>query len=185
MKKLRRIALMLLLAVLCFTAGILALSMRFPIRHMDIITAHAGGLEPSLILAVIMAESSFDPYARSHAGAQGLMQLMPPTAADMAQRMGLANFEPYHVWNPEVNIAMGAFYLNLLKARYDGNLDLMLAAYNAGLGNVDRWLANPDFSRDGQTLDTIPFPETENYLRRIRQFQRIYRILLTLRRANQ
>jgi len=183
MKKLRCAILLLTLALLCFAAGIFALSLRFPIRHMDIITAHAGDIPPSFILAVIMAESSFDQYAQSHAGAQGLMQLMPPTAADMAARMGLADFEPEHVWQPEVNIAMGVFYLNLLKTRYDGNLDLVLAAYNAGLGNVDRWLANPDFSRDGQTLDIIPFPETENYLRRIGQFQRIYRILLAIRRV--
>ena len=183
MKKLRLAILLLILAALCFTAGFLALSIRFPIRHMDIITAHAGELQPSFILAVIMAESSFDQYAQSRAGAQGLMQLMPPTAKDMAERMGLTDFQPEHVWNPEVNIAIGVFYLNLLKDRYDGNLDLVLAAYNAGLGNVDRWLANPEFSRDGLTLDTIPFPETENYLRRIGQFQRIYRILLAVRRT--
>lgn len=184
MKKLRRVAALFIIAVLCFVAGILALNLRFPIRHMDIINAHAGELPPHFILAVIMAESSFDQYARSRAGAQGLMQLMPPTAADMAQRMGLANFEPEHVWDPEVNIAIGIFYLNLLKTRYDGNLNLVLAAYNAGLGNVDIWLADPELSGDGQTLDRIPFPETENYLRRVRQFERIYRILLALRRAS-
>lgn len=182
MKKFRRVAVLLVIAVLCFIAGVLALSIRFPIRHMDIITAHAGELEPSFILAVIMAESSFNQYAESHAGAQGLMQLMPPTAADMAQRMGITDFKSQYIWNPEINIAIGAFYLNLLNTRYGGNSALVLAAYNAGLGNVDRWLANPEFSADGLTLDTIPFPETENYLRRIQQFQRIYRILLALRR---
>ena len=180
MKKLRHIAVFLIVAMLCFIAGVMAVSTRFPIKHMDVITTHAGELEPSLVLAVIMAESSFNERAESRAGAQGLMQLMPATAADIARRMSMDAFEPYHVWDPEVNIAMGVFYLNWLKDRYNGNISLALAAYNAGLGNVDNWLANPELSQDGVNLDTIPFPETDNYLRRIRQFQRIYRVLLAL-----
>ena len=180
MKKIRNIVAALFVLLLCFMAEVLTLSMLFPIKHMDIINAHAGELEPSLVLAVIMAESSFNEDAYSHAGAQGLMQLMPPTAADIASRMGLVNFEPQHVWEPEVNIAIGAFYLNWLKVQFDGNLDLALAAYNAGQGRVNGWLNDPELSRDGVTLDRIPFPETENYLRRIGQFQHIYRFLLAL-----
>jgi len=137
-------------------------------------------MEVPFILAVIMAESGFDSQAQSHAGAQGLMQLMPSTAADMAARMGKTDFRPEQVWEPEINIALGTFYLNWLNSRYEGNLDLVLAAYNAGLGRVDTWLADPNLSNDGETLDTIPFPETYNYLSRIRQFQRVYRVLLRL-----
>jgi len=166
--------------VLCIIAMFMAVVTRFPIRHLDVIETHAGELDVSLILAVIMAESSFNPNAQSHAGAQGLMQLMPATAADIAGRMRMYDFEPEHVWIPEINIAMGAFYLNWLYARYDGDITLMLAAYNAGLGRVDTWLADPQFSQDGRNLDTIPFPETRNYVTRIGQFQRIYRVLLAL-----
>jgi len=180
MKKLRNAVAVLLVLFLCFLAGVLALRMVFPIRHMEIISAYAGELEPSLVLAVIMAESSFDQHAQSHAGAQGLMQIMPPTAADMAVRMGLTDFEPRDVWYPEVNIAIGTFYLNRLKNHFDGSLDLALAAYNAGQGRVTGWLNDPEISPDGITLDNIPFPETENYLRRIWQFERIYRFLLAL-----
>jgi len=147
---------------------------------MEIINTHASELEPSLVLALIMAESSFNEDALSHAGAQGLMQIMPSTAIDVAARMGLVNFEPEHIWIPEINIAIGTFYLNWLKTQFDGNLDLALAAYNAGQGRVSGWLGDPELSRDGTTLDTIPFPETENYLRRIGQFQTIYRFLLAL-----
>ena len=172
----------LLVALLIVVAMFMAVRTRFPIRYLDIIKANAGELETSFVLAVIMAESGFNSQAESHAGAQGLMQLMPPTAADMAARKGMTDFEAHYVWEPEVNIALGTFYLNWLKSRYDGNLDLVLAAYNAGLGRVDSWLANPEFSQDGQTLDVIPFPETYNYLDRIRQFQRIYRILLVFHR---
>lgn len=158
----------------------------FPVRHLNTVRANAGALDEALILAVIMAESSFNHNAQSHAGAQGLMQLMPTTAADIARRMGMHDFNPQDVWDPDVNIAMGAFYLNWLYARYNGDITLMLAAYNAGLGNVDRWLANPELSEDGISIDTIPFPETHNYVVRVGQFRHIYRFLLALpgRRAS-
>ena len=182
MKKLRFAAAFLAIIILCLIAGFMAVSTMFPIKHMDIILEHAGDLEPSLVLAVIMAESSFNENAESRAGAQGLMQLMPPTAADMAVRMGMTDFEPEHVWIPEINIALGTFYLNWLKNRYNGNINVALAAYNAGLGRVDGWLRDPEVSTDGVNLDNIPFPETYNYLQRIQQFQRVYRVLLALRR---
>jgi len=182
MKKLRLPLTLLLIAVLCAIAAFMAVSSLFPIRHMDTITANAGELDPALILAVIMAESSFNENAQSRAGAQGLMQLMPATAADIANRMGNTDFTPEQVWDSDTNIAMGIFYLNWLKARYNGNIDLALAAYNAGLGNVDSWLADSRFSQDGITLNHIPFPETDNYVRRVHQFRRIYQILLAVRR---
>jgi len=179
MKKLSKA--LILIALLSIAALIMAVNIRFPVRYMDIIIANAGELEPSLILAVIKAESSFRPLVESHAGAQGLMQLMPPTAAWMAEQMGKTDFDPADVWNPEINIAIGSFYLNWLKNYYDGNLNLALAAYNAGLGNVNRWLANPEFSSDGENLDVIPFRETYNYLNRVRQNQRVFEIILAIR----
>ncbi|MCL2216701.1 MAG: lytic transglycosylase domain-containing protein [Defluviitaleaceae bacterium] len=169
---------LLAIAVLSVIAFVMAVNIRFPVRHLDIIRAHAGELDPALILAVIMAESSFRQNAESPAGAQGLMQLMPATAEEIAQHMGLEDFQPEDVWLPEINIAMGSFYLNRLKNIFGGNLDLALAAYNAGQGNVNSWLANPEFSGDGKTLDTIPFMETHNYLRRVRFNRRVYEILL-------
>ena len=180
MKKLRNALLVLFVIALVGIAGLMAVSTRFPIRYMDIITANAGELEPSLVLAVIMAESSFNENALSRVGAQGLMQLMPATAADIARRMGNTAFVPDDVWDSETNITMGMFYLNWLLQRYNGDIRIALAAYNAGLGNVDSWLSNPQFSSDGVTLDVIPFPETYNYVQRIQQFQRIYRVLLML-----
>ena len=179
--KIKKVVPYVVVAILIAIAMFMAVRTRFPIRYLDVIQAHAGELDVSFVLAVIMAESSFNHLAESHAGAQGLMQLMPSTAADMAERMGMRDFQPDDVWLPEVNIAIGAFYLNWLYARYNGDLDLVLAAYNAGLGRVDAWLADPQFSTDGVTLDTIPFSETENYLERVRQFQRVYRVLLVVR----
>ena len=173
---------LLLIAVLTVTAGLTAINMRFPVRHLDTVREHAGDLESSLILAVIMAESSFRPGVESRAGAQGLMQLMPATAEEIAMFMGMADFEPEDVWIPETNIAMGSFYLNRLYSMY-GCVVLTLAAYNAGMGRVNGWLANPEMSADGQRLDdisVIPFPETYNYIRRVARNQRIYNIILTV-----
>jgi len=170
------------LLILLSGAFIMAVNMRFPVRYMYIIEANAGDIDPSIILAVIMAESSFRPHAQSHAGAQGLMQLMPTTAEWVAQLMGKTDFDPETIWKPEVNIAMGSFYLNWLKRYYQGNLNLAIAAYNAGLGNVNRWLADPELSSDGQTLDAIPFSETRNYVERVEFNRRIYDIILRVTR---
>jgi len=178
----KKIIFIVSVAALCLVATFITARTIFPIKHMDIITANAGELEPALVLAVIMAESSFNPDALSRAGAQGLMQIMTPTAYDMARRMGKHDFEAEQIWQPEINIAIGTYYLNWLNNRYNGDITLMLAAYNAGLGNVDQWLRDPAFSADGITLDTIPFPETCNYVRRINQFRRVYRILLRFTR---
>jgi soluble lytic murein transglycosylase len=170
---------LILIFILSVVAGVMAVNTRFPVRHLDIVRENAGDLEVSLILAVIMAESSFREDARSHRGAQGLMQLMPATAAEMATRAGMTDFQPEDVWLPEVNIALGSFYLNRLANMY-GCTELALAAYNAGQGNVNQWLADSRYSSDGRGLDKIPFRETENYLERVKRNQRIYEIILFL-----
>ena len=166
------------LLILFIGTLIVGINIRFPVRYMSIIEDNAGDIDPSWILAVIMAESSFRPHAESHVGAQGLMQLMPSTAEWVAGLMGMDDFEPHMIWDPEVNIALGSFYLNRLMQMYNGNLSLALAAYNAGQGNVNRWLADPDISSDGTNLDVIPFNETYNYLRRVTFNQRVYEIVL-------
>ena len=171
-------------SLMIIAAMILAVNLRFPVRYLDIIRENAGELEPALVLAVIMAESSFRREAQSHMGAQGLMQLMPDTAQEIAGLMGLTDFRPEDVWRPEINIAMGSFYLNRLLNQFDGNLELALAAYNAGQGNVNNWLADPEISGDGRTLDSIPFPETYRYLQRVMFNRDVYRIILTLTRRN-
>ena len=167
--------------ILSAAALVMAVNIRFPVRYMDIIEANAGELDPTWILAVIKAESSFRPNAESHRGAQGLMQLMPTTAEWVAEMMRMSDFTPERVWLPEVNIALGSYYLNWLLRYYNGNLNVALAAYNAGLGNVNRWLGDPQFSADGVNLSTIPFNETDNYLRRVMFNQRVYEIILWTR----
>jgi soluble lytic murein transglycosylase len=143
-----------------------------PLRHDDIIRQQAADkdLDPSLIAAVIYAESRFRD-ATSHAGARGLMQITPDTARDIARRSGGVAFEEKDLAEPQINISYGSYYLRWLLDRYGENVTLAVAAYNAGTGNVDRWIARDP----GLTVRQIPFPETRAYVRKVLDARASYR----------
>jgi len=149
------------------------------VRHTEIINKYAEefDLEPELIFAVIHAESRFNENAVSRVGASGLMQIMEDTAYWLAPQAGISDFKYSQILDPEINIRLGTFYLSLLYRRY-GDINVALSAYNAGSGNVGRWLENPEYSSDGKTLDHIPFPETRNYVERVDVNRRIYSLIL-------
>src|SRR4051794_41742809 len=113
-----------------------------PLRHEDIIRQQAAEkeLDPALIAGVIYAESRFRDGQRSAAGAEGLMQITPTTAHEIARKSGGTAFVTGDLATPQVNISYGAWYLRYLMGRYAGNRTFALAAYNAGEGNVDRWI---------------------------------------------
>jgi len=140
---------------------------RYPLEYQQYLRAHARnyGIEPALLAAVIYQESKFDAQARSKSGAIGLMQLRPATAHGIAIRTGGSGFRTSDLKNPEINIRYGSWYLQHLFRKY-GDERLVLAAYNAGQGNVDRWRAN------GQA---IQFAETRAYVERVEDLKRIYR----------
>ncbi|HSD79708.1 MAG TPA: lytic transglycosylase domain-containing protein [Solirubrobacteraceae bacterium] len=152
-----------------------------PLRHEDIIRQQARDkdLDPALIAGVIYAESKFRDGQVSSAGAQGLMQLTPGTAKDIARKSGGTAFRLDDLDTPQVNISYGAYYLRYLLDRYGGNEAFALAAYNAGEGNVDRWIALARARDEALTVDAIPFGETRAYVRRVedarRQYRRSYR----------
>jgi soluble lytic murein transglycosylase len=173
-------------AALLTAAAVLALWPQFhhavreitlPLRHEDIIRQQAAdkGLDPSLIAAVIYAESRFRDGQTSAAGAQGLMQLTPATARYIARKSGGTQFVVDDLGTPQVNIAYGAYYLRYLLDRYDGNEDLALAAYNAGEGNVDRWIASARAHDRALTTAAIPYAETRAYVQRVEAVRRDYR----------
>src|SRR5215213_4041966 len=140
-----------------------------PLRHEDIIRQQARdkGLDPSLIAGVIYTESRFRDQT-SHAGAKGLMQILPSTAHDIAQKSGGVAFTEGDLATPQVNIAYGSWYLRYLLRKYGGNEILALAAYNGGETNVDRWRTTA--AARGEDFDVashIPFPETRDYVERV------------------
>jgi soluble lytic murein transglycosylase len=150
---------------------------QLPLRHEDIIRQQAAdkGVDASLIAAVIYTESHFRDQT-SHAGATGLMQLLPSTADYIARKSGGTRFTRSDLATPQINIAYGTWYLRYLLAKYDGNVVLTLAAYNAGEGKVDEWWRAAQAR--GEQFDAarhIPFPETRDYVHRVLSAQREYR----------
>jgi soluble lytic murein transglycosylase len=143
-----------------------------PLRHDDIIRQQAEdkNVDASLIAAVIYAESRFRDQT-SHAGARGLMQLTPQTAAEIAERSGGTQFVEADLATPQVNISYGSWYLAWLLRHYGDNEMLAVAAYNAGTGNVDRWIARDP----GLDREDIPFPETRAYVNRVLRARDAYR----------
>ena len=148
-----------------------------PLEHEDIIRQQASekGLDPSLIAGVIYVESRFREQT-SHAGATGLMQLLPSTADYIARRSGGIRFTHEDLATPQINIAYGSWYLRYLLQHYGGDVRLALAAYNAGLTKVDGWWRAA--RARGQRFDPgrhIPFAETRSYVEQVLAAQAQYR----------
>jgi peptidoglycan lytic transglycosylase len=139
---------------------------RYPLSYAQYIRVHAREhrLDPALMAAVIYQESKFRPSAKSSSGAIGLMQLTPSTAHGIAVRTGGSAFQTSDLYDPEINIRYGAWYLKNLFAKYHSEL-LVLAAYNAGQGNVDRWIAHGE---------SIQFAETRAYVKRVEHLKHVY-----------
>jgi soluble lytic murein transglycosylase len=140
--------------------------LRYPLEYDHIVRGHADNydLDPALLAAVIYAESRFRADARSDAGALGLMQLMPETAQGIAARTGGSDFVLSDLFEPELNVRYGAWYLRHLLERY-GDQRTALAAYHAGQGNVDDWHA---------AGKEIAFPETRAYVEKVLRLRDVY-----------
>src|SRR5688572_30147954 len=148
-----------------------------PLRHEDIIRQQAAdkGLDPSLIAGVIYVESRFRDQT-SHAGAKGLMQILPSTADYIARKSGGTAFEEGDLATPQINIAYGSWYLRYLLQHYHGNELLALAAYNAGEGKVDGWYREASArGEDFEVATHIPFPETRSYVSSVLEVRGRYR----------
>jgi soluble lytic murein transglycosylase len=147
-----------------------------PLRHDDIIRQQARQkhLDAALIAAIIYEESKFRDRT-SHAGARGLMQVTPETARFIARRSGGIRFVEGDLATPQINISYGAFYLRYLFDRYQGNRTLAIAAYNAGLTNVDRWVRQAGGPGEFDATRDIPFPETRGYVRNVLERRGQYR----------
>ena len=147
-----------------------------PLKHDDIIRQQASdkGLDPALIAAVIYEESRFRDQT-SHAGARGLMQITPATADFIARHSGGYRFKQSDLSTPQINIAYGSYYLRYLIDHYGGSETLAVAAYNAGLGNVDAWVAKAGGASEFKSAEHIPFPETRAYVENVLERRGEYR----------
>lgn len=148
----------------------------YPQKYLKLVTQNAkiNKLDPFLVYAVIRSESSFDPQAKSNIGAMGLMQLTPPTfewAMDKTPEKEI--YTSADLYTPNINIRYGTIVLSAFLAEF-GNEETAIAAYNAGRGNVKKWLADPRYSKDGKTLTAIPFAETRDYVIKVEQSKKIY-----------
>src|SRR5271166_1105077 len=170
----------LAVAVLC--GGLIVAEVDHVVRDRGLPLSEAGvireqaaekHLDPALIAAVIYAETKFDPRPSS-AGAEGLMQILPATAYFIAHLSGGSRFTASDLATPSINVAYGSYYLRYLLDHYDGNEMLAVAAYNAGLANVDSWVAQANAAGRPLTVDAIPFPETRAYVQRVLEAQRAY-----------
>lgn len=138
-------------------------------------------LDWALVHGLIRQESSFDQYAVSRAGARGLMQLMPATASETAQKLGIAHRTEWLTSRPEHNVRLGEAYLARMLERFDGSYVLALAAYNAGPGRVSRWIEEMGDPRDpgvdqADWVEMIPIYETRNYVQRVLESAYVYRM---------
>lgn len=143
-------------------------SQRFPLPHRDLIATRAGaiGLDPGLVFGLIRQESRFVTNARSHVGASGLMQVMPPTAKWTAKRIGLRNFKTKDINDQTTNVRIGTAYLKMVIDDFEGSLPLAVAAYNAGPSRSRNWRNGPILPGD-IWVENIPFEETRDYVKRV------------------
>ena len=173
-----------MLAGAVIVAGVLALPLAkravndlgLPLQYPSVIRQQAAEkhLSPSLVAAVIYTETKFDPRTSS-AGAVGLMQLMPETAAYLAHRSGATTFTTADLATPQVNIAYGSYYLRYLLDEFHGNTVQALAAYNGGEANVYKWVAAARAQGRQMRISDIPFPETRDYVERVLAARTEYR----------
>ncbi|MBE5734989.1 MAG: lytic transglycosylase domain-containing protein [Clostridiales bacterium] len=170
------VSLLVLTVISIFCLAHAYLDICYPLDYQEIVIKYSreNNLDPILIFSTINVESAFNPSAHSSADAIGIMQLQLNTANDMAKKCGddmLSNYTDLE--NVELNIKYGCMYIRYLIDYYN-NIDNAIVAYNAGMGNVNNWLKNPQYSKDGKNLDTIPFKESENYLKKIKQNMKVY-----------
>lgn len=147
-----------------------------PMKYTEYVEKYAAEFEVDkyLIYAVIKTESGYNPNAVSNVGARGLMQIMEPTFDWIKYRLGDDESLTYDsMYDPETNIRYGSYLIGYLM-RYYGVQDVAVCAYHAGIGNVDSWLENEEYSNDGVYLLKIPTSDTAHYLDKIKSAEKNY-----------
>lgn len=148
----------------------------YPTPYKDLVTQYCAehNVDPFLVTALMRVESRFRPHVVSEKGARGLMQVMPDTGRWVAQELGMDRFDPEMLHDPRVNLRIGTWYLASLEREFGGDKVIVLAAYNAGRGNVRKWLDTTRWTGRIEEIDRIPFPETRDYVRKVLRLYETY-----------
>ncbi len=151
----------------------------YPYKYDALVSEYADlrHIDEALVAGVILSESHFRDAAQSHKGAVGLMQIMPQTAEWIASQIDFEDFKEEDLRDPETNIRFGTWYLASLKEEFEGNEVLMLAAYNAGRGNVKDWMGTYDWTMEFSDIEQIPYKETREYVAKVLKNKERYRKL--------
>lgn len=170
----------IIILLLCLLIYFVLKNFIYPLKHFDIVKreAAANNIDPYLILSMIKAESGFNKNAVSHKQAKGLMQIVDSTAEDIKERLNI-EVDNDDLYDEETNIKLGCKYMSYLIDKYDGNYYIAVCAYNAGLGNVDKWIEQGIVPKDLDTHTniTLPFKETTKYLNKVISSYKMYRLL--------
>ena len=150
----------------------------YPIKYEEYVYKYSeeSDIDPMLTFAIIKTESNFREDAVSKSGAIGLMQLMESTANEQAKKLNM-EYTTESLYNAEINLKIGLNYFNTLLDYYNQNYILAFTAYNAGLGNVQKWISEGIIKSDGSDIENIPFRETNMYVRKIIKNYEIYKKL--------
>lgn len=172
------VAVLILVGLIMLLIGMkkILIKVNYPEKYTNYVEKYAKEyeIEKELIYAIIKAESNFKEDAISKKEAMGLMQILESTAKDVAKNIDL-EISKEKLLEPEININLGTKYLSLLIEKYN-NLELALAAYNAGIGNVDRWINDGIIKKDGTDIEKIPYKETNNYVRKVMRNYKVYKV---------
>lgn len=173
------IVIMLVLLFAVLKVQNIILKQIYPIKYSEYVYQYAEEYEvdPLLVFAIIKAESNFNPNVVSSSEAIGLMQLMDATAEEIARKMDVDFTKKSSLYNPELNIRFGTKYFSDLLKEYNQNMMLALTAYNAGKGNLKRWIEQGTIKSDGSDIENIPYKETNIYVRKIMRDYKIYKEL--------
>lgn len=155
----------------------------YPLKYFDIVKEESAknNLDPYLVMGIIKTESRFNRYATSNKDAKGLMQIIHSTASDINKEINIVYEINENLYNEKVNIAIGCKYFRNLINKYNGNYYLAICAYNAGMGNVDKWIEQGviDSNLEKYKEVDLPFDETEKYLKKVliayEMYKKIYK----------
>lgn len=181
MKTFFKIIIIVFVIIACYFGTIKILKVVYPLTHFEIVKEEASknGLDPYLVMAVIKTESGFNSNAISNKDAKGLMQIIDSTASDVNDKINVSENVKNDIYDERVNIALGCKYLGSLIKKYNGNYYIAICAYNAGMGNVDKWLEQGliDDSLDRHRNVNLPFKQTDKYLDKVISTYKMYKML--------